>query len=50
MQQLETLLSTGEKKVKNMGLSFSNGIFKRAQVGLWLERVGSGGAALQQRV
>lgn len=32
VQQLETLLSTGEKKVKNLGLSFSNSIFKRAQV------------------
>ena len=31
VQQLETLLSTGEKKVKNLGLSFSNSIFKRAQ-------------------
>ncbi|PRW60427.1 phosphoribosyl transferase [Chlorella sorokiniana] len=31
VQQLETLLSTGEKKVKNLGLSFSNNIFKRAQ-------------------
>lgn len=32
VQQLETVLSTGEKKVKNLGLSFSNSIFKRAQV------------------
>lgn len=31
VQQLETLLSTGEKKVKNLGQSFSNSIFKRSQ-------------------